>query len=221
MKKCKITDDQCMLDTANEIVKKNDFSGLGLPPLDPLAIDKLDIEQGGNHSVQISLKLRKVHLIGLSKAKVYKISGFQSDPNKMKLEIKMKSPLGVVKGPYKINGKVLVLPIQGNGTVTLELHNLDVTLRFLTKKVVRDGKTYMEIEKSKFRYVVTGAKVNFTNLFNGDKALGDNMNYFLNENWSILLDELKKPINDGFAEIFKNIMNKLFMSTPYDEIFAH
>lgn len=105
--------------------------------------------------------------------------------------------------------------------VTLALHDLDVTLRFLTKKIVKDGKTYMEIEKSKFRYEVSGAKVNFTNLFNGDKALGDNMNFFLNENWRILLDELKKPINDGFAEIFKNIMNKLFMSTPYDEIFAH
>lgn len=209
-----------MIDVANEIVKKNDFKSLGLPPLDPLAIEKLDIEQGGNHSVQISLKLRKVHLIGLSDAKIYKISGFQSNPDRNKLEIKMKSPLGKIEGPYSINGKVLVLPIQGKGTITLALHDLDVNLKFLTKKVVKDGKTYMEIEKSKFRYDVSGAKVNFTNLFNGDKALGDNMNYFLNENWRILLDELKKPINDGFAEVFKNIMNKLFMSTPYDEIFA-
>lgn len=167
----------------------------------------------------INLKFRNVYLIGLGKAEVYKITGFKTDPEKNKLEIRLKTALGSIQGPYQINGKMLVLPIQGKGNVTLDLKNLDVSLKFLTKKVEKDGKTYMHLEKSKFNYDITGANVNFSNLFNGDKALGDNMNLFLNENWKILLDELKKPIVINFAEVFRNLLNGMFEKTPYDEFF--
>lgn len=221
MKKCKISDNECMVQTANDVVKKNQMEKFGLPKVDPLLIEKMDIEQGGNNSVQIHLKFRKVNLIGLGKAKVYKISGFQADPERNKIEIKLKTPLGVIEGPYSINGKILVLPIQGKGDIKLELHNLDVTLKFLTKRVEKNGKIYLEVEKSKFSYDVTGANVNFSNLFNGDKALGDNMNAFLNENWRILLDELKKPIELSFSEVFKNLMNKIFEKNPYEDFFEH
>lgn len=64
------------------------------------------------------------------------------------------------------------------------------------------------------------ANVEFTNLFNGDKALGDNMNLFLNANWKLVLDELKKPINTSFAKVFKDFANSIFAKTPYDELFA-
>jgi hypothetical protein len=210
-----------MVESANQVFKKNHFDQFGLPKIDPLLIEKMDIEQGGNNSVQIHLKFRKVNLFGLSDARVYKISGFQADPERNKLEIKFKTPLGVIEGPYSINGKILVLPIQGKGNIKLELQNLDITLKFLTKKVVKNGKIFMEIEKSKFSYDVTGGKVNFTNLFNGDKALGDNMNAFLNENWKILLEELRKPISTSFSEVFKNLMNKAFEGGPYEEFFEH
>lgn len=205
---------------ANELLRSNEMSqNVGLSQIDPLLIKKMDIEQGGNASVTINLKFRNVNMIGLAKSEVYKITGFKEDPEKNKLEIKFKSPLGTIQGPYQISGKILVLPIQGKGNVTLNLENLDISLKFLTAKVERDGKTYMHIERSKFSYDVTSANVNFSNLFNGDKALGDNMNAFLNVNWRILLDELKKPITTSFAEVFKNLMNDMFEKTPYDEFF--
>lgn len=202
------------------MLRNNEMSqNVGLNQIDPLLIKKMDIEQGGNASVTINLKFRNVNLIGLAKSEVYKITGFKEDPEKNKLEIKFKSPLGTIQGPYQINGKILVLPIQGKGNVTLNLENLDISLKFLTAKVERDGKIYMHIERSKFSYDVTGANVNFTNLFNGDKALGDNMNAFLNINWRILLDELKKPITTSFAEVFQKLMNEMFEKTPYNEFF--
>lgn len=146
-----------MLDTANEFFMKNSHGipDLGLQSFDPLKIDKMDIVQGGNASVQVDLKFRKVELLGLSKAKMYKISGFKKDPEGNKLEFGFKSPLGTLVGPYVINGQLLILPIQGNGTVTLNLVNLNINLKFLTSKVVKDGKTYMKIDKSKFNYTIT------------------------------------------------------------------
>lgn len=106
--------------------------------------------------MQIDLKFRNVELLGISKARVYRLTGFRNDPEGNKLEIDFKTPLGTVVGPYSIKGRMLILPIVGHGNVTLNLINLDIHLKFLTKKVERDGKTYMQIEKSKFKYDVTG-----------------------------------------------------------------
>lgn len=158
LKKCKLEDNACIIDVANDVFKQS-FRGiddLGLSSIDPLKIEKMDVVQGGNVPVQIDLKFRKVELLGLSKAKVYKMSGFKIDPENNKLDMRFKTPLGTLVGPYIINGKMLILPINGNGSVTLNLENLDIHLKLLTKKVVKDGKTYMKIEKSKFSYEVTG-----------------------------------------------------------------
>lgn len=157
VKKCKINDNICMIENANEIFQKSSLgiADLGLKPFDPLKIEKMDIVQGGNVSVQIDLKFRQVELLGLSKANFYKISGFKKDPEGNKLEMSFKTPLGTLVGPYVIDGQLLILPIIGNGTVTLNLKNLDIQLKFLTSKVVRDGKMFMKIEKSKFNYTVT------------------------------------------------------------------
>lgn len=63
------------------------------------------------------------------------------------------------------------------------------------------------------------ANVNFTNLFDGQKDLGDNMNLFLNANWQLLLDELNAPISKSFAQVFKDAANSFFEKTPYDNLF--
>ena len=62
--------------------------------------------------------------------------------------------------------------------------------------------------------------IKFTNLFNGDKALGDNMNLFLNDNWNDILNELKPSINEAFTEIYVNVFNDVFNHIPYDEMFT-
>ncbi|KAG5681944.1 hypothetical protein PVAND_011345 [Polypedilum vanderplanki] len=221
IKKCKVDNDACLIKAANLLLQKgvDEYIKLGLKSVDPLLIEKMDINQGGNGPVTIDLKFRNVYLHGLGKAEIYKVHGFQTDPDKNKLEMRLKTKLGTIKGPYQIKGQMLVLPISGTGNVTLNLENLDITLKFLTKKIEKNGKTYMSIEKSKFSYDVTGANVNFTNLFNGDKELGDNMNRFLNINWKILLDELKKPISSSFSILFKDLLNEMFNNIPYNEFF--
>jgi hypothetical protein len=100
------------------------------------------------------------------------------------------------------------------------VENPDVRLRWTGKLVEKDGKQHFHIEKMKVNFDTTKMVVNFSNLFNGDKALGDNMNLFLNENWSDILKELKPSITTAFAKIFKNTINKVFDAVPYRELFA-
>lgn len=57
------------------------------------------------------------------------------------------------------------------------------------------------------------------NLFNGNKALGDNMNLFLNENWQIILDELKPAVRETLAQILSGVINAVFDKLPYNDLF--
>ena len=71
-------------------------------------------------------------------------------------------------------------------------------MKLLTKKVIKEGKGYMQIDKSKLNYTTEKVLFDFTNLFNGNKVLGETTNRFFNENW--------KQIHEvGFFRIFSNV----------------
>lgn len=56
-------------------------------------------------------------------------------------------------------------------------------------------------------------------LFGGNKALSDNMNLFLNENWQIILQELKPGVRNTLTQIVSKIINEFFDKVPYSEFF--
>lgn len=115
----------------------------------------MTISQGGNSPVNIVLDFKNADLIGLQNAVISKVSGFKADPEGNKLEIRMKVPSITVHGPYTGNGRVMILPVQGDGISNITLANADVTMRFLTKKVEKDGKIYMQIDKYKLDFETT------------------------------------------------------------------
>lgn len=57
------------------------------------------------------------------------------------------------------------------------------------------------------------------NLYNGDRALGDSTNEFLNENWSDIYNEIKQAIFDAFSLITQTMMNNLFAHHDYKHLF--
>lgn len=51
-------------------------------------------------------------------------------------------------------------------------------LKFLTKKVTKDGKNYLQIDKTKMIFETGKVNIYFQNLFNGNKELGETTNRF-------------------------------------------
>lgn len=60
---------------------------------------------------------------------------------------------------------------------------------------------------------------NFENLYNGDRALSDSTNHFLNENWQEIFSELKGSIFEAFTLITQSLLNNIFQKVPYRELF--
>lgn len=97
--------------------------------------------------------------------------------------------------------------------------NADLVVKYKPKVIEKNGKQYIQTERFNLDFNTTRLHINLENLFNGDKALGENMNLFLNQNWRDIFTELNPAITFAVEEILKGIINRIFMKVPYDEIF--
>lgn len=87
------------------------------------------------------------------------------------------------------------------------------------KSVEKNGQIYAELEHVKLELDPENVNFHFENLFNGDKALGDNMNEFMNNNWQEIFAELSPSVSKALGLVVKAMMNKFFEKLPYAEYF--
>jgi len=222
--RCKSGDNECLPRVIQEVLRKtkNGNAALNLPRFEPLHIPKMDIIQGGNSQIAIQLHLRDLDFHGLSTAIVNKTIGFGKNPRTSKFEVHARIPRLQLIAKYKIDGRVLILPITGNGPSNLTLDNVDVKIKFAPIVSERNGKTYLQVNMNKVKLTLETSRLYFflDNLFNGNKALSDNMNLFLNENWQIIFQELKPAVREALIKILTSIINSVFANLPYEDIFS-
>ena len=61
--------------------------------------------------------------------------------------------------------------------------------------------------------------IHLSNLFNGDKVLGDTVNNFLNENWSLFWQEIQDSFGKEATKVVRGIVDKVLEQYAYDEFF--
>nr|CAI5816826.1 unnamed protein product [Callosobruchus analis] len=125
---------------------------------------------------------------------IHKLKNGNVDFNEKKLYARSITPSLRLQGHYTMAGKVLLLPIVGDGECNITL-NYTITL-------TPEKMTYQ-----------------FDNLFDGDQALGDNINKVLNENWSEVFEDVREGYEKGIGAIFHNLGNRVFSVVPLDEIY--
>lgn len=196
-----------------ELVKG--IPSLGVLPIDPLNIMNMEIKQGSG-PVSIDLTFINVNMTGIGSLSLTSVNT-DWDAYKVEINAVLSEPI-VIKGNYKINGKVLILPITGTGKCNLKLDNITAFIGVYGKEVIRNKKSFMEVEDLQFKFNTTRLHLYLGNLFNGDKALGDNMNKFLNENWTEIFKELHPSIEAALAQAYKEIANRIFRKVPFNQI---
>lgn len=122
-------------------------------------------------------------------------------------------------GAYSLQGQFLILPIMGSGRGNISLIEPVWSMKFRGKPFEKDGESYLKIQKMKIVFDASRMIVHLDNLFNGDKALGEDMNRVLNENWKEIYSEVKKPVIRCFHDVYTKTMQKMFDSIPYNKLF--
>jgi len=121
-------------------------------------------------------------------------------------------------GDYEMSGRILLLPITGNGKANITLINTKIEHRLIGEPFEKDGVKYMRLKEYRVVFDPKRVYMHFDNLFN-DKTLSQTMNRFLNDNWETVFSELKVGYAKSFGIIFRDLSNKLFEKIPFDNIF--
>lgn len=61
--------------------------------------------------------------------------------------------------------------------------------------------------------------IHLSNLFNGDKVLGETVHTFLNENWPLFWKEIQDSFSSEATKVVKGIVDHFLDVFPYDDFF--
>ncbi|XP_072377445.1 protein takeout-like [Diabrotica undecimpunctata] len=209
--------DECFKNNTERAVRllKTATPELGLGSLDPLDIPELTIGEGTG-PVHVIQKFKNVKLHGLTESK--SLMGHIDIPNRILYTTSI-TPYLRLEGDYSLKGKVMLLPIYGEGKCNITLINTHINHTIYAESVEKKGKEYWHF----YNYTVTLRPekmiYEFENLFNGDKKLGDQILSVLNENWSELFTDVRDGYEKSFGLIFQGLGNRVFSRVALEDIF--
>lgn len=188
---------------------------LDIVPLDPLQIPRIEFSDGSG-----SFKLRHV----LTNLTIYGLRHFNlrrvmANMDNLTFDIDMQTQIMSYTSDYELDGRVLLLPITGKGDCLFNFTDVTTICHIVNKLVKRDGQEFLEVKDLKWDTDAKNVRVQFNNLFNGDKTLGDATNKFLNENWREAFETYRFLSEEAFAVLFKDFFNKVFQKFTYDELY--
>ncbi|KAK9497011.1 hypothetical protein O3M35_012805 [Rhynocoris fuscipes] len=195
---------------------KKGIPELRIPSLNPMVVPKVSVKQGSG-PVSLDSTFTDLKINGITD---YTIENVRADLDKYQIDFDAKLPYMYNVGDYKIEGKILVLPISGSGDSWSNYTDVTIKATLKGSKEVKQNKNYFKVDRFDFDLNVGKAIIHFNNLFNGNKELGDAMNKFMSENWEAVYKELKPVVNEAVSAILKDVAEKVFSKFPMDELFA-
>ncbi|XP_049949396.1 circadian clock-controlled protein daywake-like [Schistocerca serialis cubense] len=189
------------------------FPEIGALPLDPLEVTQVAVLADGEGPVAVNSTLTGMKIRGLSQAKAVQ---HRFNPKTLSLDSRLQIPRLSIDSKYKLSGRLLVLPINGNGDVHIEPENMDVRVHQKMSLVEREGRRFFHVDSSKVNFTVGGLKMEFTNLYNGQKALEESTNKYLNDNWEVAFDSLKPVLTETIEDLLTSILGRLLDKVPVE-----
>nr|CAD7600937.1 unnamed protein product [Timema genevievae] len=191
-----------------------------IPNLVPLIISELKINQEGNQAIGFNFVAKNATVLGINTVEVDEV---MIDLKSGHVEYHLLFPRIEIECDYDVKGKILLLPISGHGSGNITITNVKVKYVYTLKINQRDdGKNYTTPVNPTLDFeLINGGRVYITlsNLFNGDKLLGDNMNQVLNENWEALVKDVGPALAEAIGEAFRQILAGIFDLVSIEEAF--
>ncbi|CAH1176098.1 unnamed protein product [Phaedon cochleariae] len=124
-----------------------------------------------------------------------------------------------IEAHYNVDGKLLVLPIKGNGDLEANVTDLHATAQLSGENYEMEGEQYLKFSTFDLHVDVGGGSARLENLFNGDKVLLGMINDVVNKNFDMFLKELMPIIEKSLASVFKDTANAITQSFTYNQLF--
>ncbi|XP_037943658.1 uncharacterized protein LOC119676491, partial [Teleopsis dalmanni] len=216
---CKIYEPGFTKCSTNSIQKLIDQLIIGIPeitatfgPFDPMHVKNIIFKQDSTEAASIRANLTNVFVKGFSKMKIKQSKVSKKD---FSWDTKIFLPKMRMDADYTMEGKILLIPLQGKGTIFIEIENLDIYMHTITQLYEKGGFTFDNITNINVDLNMTRVRTHLTNLFNGaSKEVEDSTNKFFNDNWRDFYEALKPIIVETVEGILYDVMSKVFHLIP-------
>ncbi|CAG9853595.1 unnamed protein product [Phyllotreta striolata] len=192
---------------------------MGVPPLDPYFVEKLDIKTASSSGNSVSL-----HLI-FSNLLVHGMTN--SDAVHMELDVDkgcswimdVDTALIKLEGDYEVEGKVLVFPLNARGKAVVSQVMLHNRHSMWCEKYKKNGKTYIRFTNYTMDMHPEKMIYNFSDVFPSNKQIENEISKTLNENSIEIFNEMRSSFEQIFSTIHITVANQILSKIPFDEVF--
>ncbi|XP_042883934.1 protein takeout-like [Penaeus japonicus] len=217
LRKCSVDNQNALNTCLKQIMEdlrprtKTGIPELGLPVLEPMHINNIVFQQG-DAAVNVQAQFMQVKVQGLSN---YTTSFVNADPRALTLSVGLKVPELRVTGHYELKGQVIIFPVTGSGTFWTNLNNIDASgVGKLSVQQGPDGQDRLRVSDTKINFDIRSISLHLSNLFNGDRVLGDTVNHFLNQNSQEVLRDVKPEVSRQLNVLIQRVMNDALSQLP-------
>lgn len=121
-----------------------------------------------------------------------------------------------MRANYIMDGRILMLPITGNGIAHGNFTEIDVIVALQLTRYCneRTGLIHERVEDIYVDFEIGYATVYLDNLFDGDETLSAAMNLFLNDNWNMVIAEIRPKLEETIATLIMDFTNVIFSMFP-------
>lgn len=184
---------------------------IDVPSIDPLAIDRLLMENG-HGAFRVRALFSNITVNGASNFTLGKIN---ADINKYTIELGFKIPRVEIRGKYEVAGNVLLFPVRSKGDFWAVFLEADVISKIFGKEVQnKEGTRFMKIEKINVDFKLGKSRFRVRDVINHGNIIGEAMNQFLNNNADEIIKEMKPAAIQSIARHFKAFLNGAFLRVP-------
>ncbi|XP_020720254.1 circadian clock-controlled protein daywake-like [Bombus affinis] len=208
--------DRCVVQQLNAITPylAKGIPSLKLPALDPLFLPSLTVDRNLD-SLKIKANMSQIRVYGATN---FVISDLKANPNDLSVRLKVQLPHVHVNGDYDVQGRLLLLPLNGAGSFKGNFTSTEAQVSAQGKEVTdKNGIQRIEIDK-----LVTKIRVGDGNIKlkapPSHSVAADAAATFFNSNPRLVLDIASPIIEDTAATVSRALAARALGALTKEEL---
>lgn len=191
---------------------KDGIPELGVPKMEPLVIPEVVFSKQG----LFKAVGKKVNVYGGTN---FKIRDLKLDMKKNVFLLSIFLPKITFDADYDVNAQIIV-PIKGRGPMTGNATQINADALLKGKRYKKEGQTYLRFHHLELEIDIGDYNMRLRNLFNGNKAMNDNVNFVINDNKEELKKSLKPLVQEVISKLILDLANSIFSNFSLEEVLS-
>ncbi|XP_073835324.1 circadian clock-controlled protein daywake-like [Musca autumnalis] len=224
LKACTAEDELCQRENVVSFFKtySNGVPELDIPQLEPLSLGKFNIKHQGNPNFNLNMFIKDVQLVNHTKIECLAVKGFKKDVTKpTHITMLIRHPYLTLQAHCHLKGKLLIFNAEGDADLEIRMINTTSAIDVDLEPYTKDNRSYFNATSYYAKQQTSSAKIVFKNssLFNGDQQFAEIFTDAINENWSLMRDEIQPHFEKVNAKVALITLNKILRTIPSDQFF--